>query len=188
MIQGLEKALGEVADLLDRLGRPYAVAGGLAVAAWGVPRATRDVDAYVALDAPSDRDAVRRGLEGLGYHVPAMEREIEEMGVFRSRSPDGVFLDLFNATGPLGEAILAGRRAVRLADRSIWYVAPEELAVLKAFSDRPRDHEDLAALMAVMADRLDLDRVRRWARRIDAELGAGEVMERLQRAQQAAGG
>ena len=182
MSLGVEAVLVEVTDLLARLDRPYAIAGGVAVAAWGVLRATRDVDIYLVLDDPEAQEEVRRGLEGLGYHVPAMREELERMGVCRSRSPGGVFLDLFNATGPLGDAVLARRRPILLGERRVSCIAPEELAVLKAFSDRPRDYEDLVALISVLGGLLDLNHVRDWARRLDEGIGTPEVTERLAKA------
>ena len=43
----LESALVEVASLLEEIGLPYMLIGGLAVALWGEPRATLDVDVSV---------------------------------------------------------------------------------------------------------------------------------------------
>ncbi|MGA2133897.1 MAG: hypothetical protein ABSH50_16505 [Bryobacteraceae bacterium] len=43
----LEGSLAEAADILDRLALAYMLIGGLAVAAWGEPRAILDVDLSV---------------------------------------------------------------------------------------------------------------------------------------------
>jgi hypothetical protein len=45
----LHDALNVVCDFLEAHGFPYALAGGMAVAVWGEPRATFDVDLVVAI-------------------------------------------------------------------------------------------------------------------------------------------
>jgi len=162
-------------------GLRYAVVGGLAVGAWGVPRATRDVDLYVELPAGA-RPRLQAELERRGFHVPAMDAELERFGVFRSRSRDGVSLDVFDAVGPLGEAVLAHCREIDLEGLRLAVVAPEELVVLKAFSDRGRDSEDLAGLLQVHGEALDLSYVEEWTRRLDESIGGNEVSERLRAA------
>jgi hypothetical protein len=111
-----------------------------------------------------------------------MDEELEEFGVFRSRSPQGVFVDIFSAAGPLGEAILDRRRRIELGGRSLWFIAPEDLAVLKAFSERPRDFEDLVSLSSVVGVELDIAYIRRWAKRLDESIGGDDVSERIERA------
>jgi len=159
-------------------GLRYAVVGGLAVGAWGVARATRDVDLYVELPAGA-RPRLREELERRGFHVPALDAELERFGVFRSRSRGGVFLDVFDAAGPLGEAVLANCREIEIEGRRLAIVAPEELVVLKAFSERARDSEDLAALLRLHQETLDMTYVEEWARRLDESIGGNDVSERL---------
>ena len=175
------RALWDAVAALEELGLGYAVVGGLAVGAWGVGRSTRDVDLYSDLP-PARRGDVQRALEARGFHVPAMEPELTRFGVFRSRSANGVFLDVFAAVGPLGEAILERRRRIDVGGRPLWLVAPDDLVILKAFSDRERDHEDVVSLAATLGDTLDLPYVRRWAKRLDESIGTSEVSERLERA------
>jgi len=43
-------AARELLDYLETLGRPACLIGGMVVARWGEPRATRDVDATVLAD------------------------------------------------------------------------------------------------------------------------------------------
>lgn len=175
------RALLSAVDVLDGLGLRYAVVGGLAVGAWGVNRSTRDADLYAELPE-ADRPALQRALEERGFHVPAMDEELERFGVFRSRSEGGVFVDIFSATGPLGEAILERRKSVEVAGKSLWFIAPEGLAILKAFSERPRDFEDLVSLSAVVGAKMDVAYVRRWARMLDDSIGGNDVSERVERA------
>ena len=177
----LGRALDEGVAALESLGLRYALVGGLAVGAWSVPRATRDVDLYAEM--PEDvRPSLARALQERGFEVPAMAQELERFGVFRSRSREGVFLDIFDSAGPLGEAIIERRRQTVLAGRTLWVIAPEDLALLKAFSDRPRDFDDLVVLLHRARSTLDMVYVEKWAKLLDESIGTSEVTERVDRA------
>lgn len=112
------QALLAAVDTLDGLGIRYAIEGDLAVGAWGVNRSTRDADLYAELPE-AERPALQRAMERRGFHVPAMDEELEQFGVFRSKSGGGVFVDIFSAAGPLGEAILDRRKSVEVAGRAL---------------------------------------------------------------------
>ena len=45
----LESALLEAVGILDRIGIPYMLIGGLAVSLWGEPRSTLDITVWHAL-------------------------------------------------------------------------------------------------------------------------------------------
>lgn len=157
----------------------YALVGGLAVSAWAMPRATRDADLWVELG--DSRPALRAALEKCGFDVPAMDAELSRFGVFRSKDKaTGVFVDIFDAVGPLGDAILEHRLKGRLGEADVWLARADELAVLKMYSDRRRDFDDLVALLTE-AD-IDADYLRSWASQLDASIGSDEVSERLNRA------
>ena len=177
----LHRALLAGIEALESVGLPYAVVGGLAVSAWATPRATQDVDLYAELPDAA-RPLLERALRERGFDVPAMAGELERFGVFRSRSHDHVFLDIFPAVGPLGEAIVRRRRKAKIAGRTLWVIAPEDLAILKAFSDRPRDFLDLVTLLNRTKAKLDLGYVEEWARTLDASIGTDEVSERVHKA------
>jgi len=186
MIAEVERALLEGIAALEALDLRYAIVGGLAVSVWAIPRATRDVDLYADLK-DSQRQNVQKELEDHGFEVPAMAAELEQYGVFRSRSRrDGVFLDIFSAVGPLGQAILDRRQRIMLEGRAIWLISPEDLVLLKAFSERERDFEDLVSLFRHAAAKLDMPYVARWAKELDEGIGSDEVSERIERARQQA--
>lgn len=177
----LHRALLAGIEALESVGLPYAVVGGLAVSAWATPRATQDVDLYADLPDAA-RPSLEHALRERGFDVPAMVEELERFGVFRSRSKDDVFLDIFPAIGPLGEAIVQRRRKATIAGHTLWVIAPEDLAVLKAFSDRPRDFLDLVTIMNRASTSLDLRYVEEWARALDESLGTDEVSTRVKKA------
>ena len=114
--------------------------------------------------------------------MKASECELQTFGVFRSRSSDGVFVDIFDAVGPLGEQLLNRRHQIKVFDTKLWVTAPEELFLLKAFSNRPRDFEDLVGLASVPKLKLDIGYIESWAGQLDQSIGSDEVTERVRRA------
>lgn len=186
MIPRVERALLEGISALDEVGLRYAIVGGLAIGVWALPRATRDVDLYAELPSTA-RDTLESALVRRGFDVPAMSAELQQFGVFRSRlKNEGVFLDVFDSVGPLGEAILNRRRKVVAQGRELWFASPEDMALLKAFSDRPRDMEDLVALMSLPAGSLDTPYVDYWVKLLDESIGGTDVSERLAEARRRA--
>ncbi len=186
MIAEVERALLDGIAALDALNVRYALVGGLAVSVWGMPRATRDVDLYADLEG-AQKQQIQTELEAHGFEVPAMTEELRQYGVFRSRSrEDGIFLDIFSAVGPLGQAILERRQRITLEGRPVWLISAEDLILLKAFSERERDYEDLVTLLRRGGSKLDMAYINRWARSLDESIGSNEVSERLERAGQQA--
>jgi predicted nucleotidyltransferase len=172
-----------VTAAFDGLGIRYALVGGIAVSAWGAVRATKDVDLYAELAPPPVRPRLRRELLERDFDVPAMEEELQRFGVFRSLfRTTNVFVDIFDAQNPLGEAILDRRQQVKVQGKIRWTAAVEDIAVLKAFADRARDHEDLTKLIAIGGNKLDMAYIETWARELDRSIGGDDVTERLKRA------
>src|SRR5688500_20194305 len=66
----VHQSLQKITKRLEDLGIPYAVVGGLAIAAHGFKRMTDDVDVLVD---PAGLKAVHEALEGLGYVPPFAE-------------------------------------------------------------------------------------------------------------------
>jgi predicted nucleotidyltransferase len=179
----LDVALSASTRAIDAVGLRYAIVGGLAVSAWALPRSTRDVDLYVEIPTPLHSD-LQEQLEAQGFHVPALAAELQQFGVFRSKHlTSGVFVDIFDAVGPLGESILERRRHLDVDSHELWVVSPEDLALLKAFSDRPRDFDDLVTLCKHLGSKLDYSYMKKWSRTLDESIGTSEVSERIQQAQ-----
>ena len=181
MDQSLESSLLAAVDTLESLNLAYAIVGGLAVSAWARPRSTRDVDLYADIRTEY-HGRLQHELEVRGFDVPALSEELREFGVFRSKhGASGIFLDIFSATGPLGESILERRRKLLLGSHELWLISPEDLVLLKAFSERQRDFEDLVVLFGT-GPSLDQGYINRWAQMLDQSIGTSEVRDRIEQA------
>ena len=70
-----ERALVDVTRVLERLDRPSAVIGGIAVIAWGFPRFTADIDVAIAAE-PHEAGEVLKRFESGGFE-PRTEGALE---------------------------------------------------------------------------------------------------------------
>jgi hypothetical protein len=153
----VERALREIVAVLETLGHPYALVGGLAVSARAEPRTTRDVD--VAIGVADDRAAeeVVHAFVERGYGVAATveHKSKKRLATVRLRRPSeasGVLVDLLFSSSGIEAEIVAGGSALevvpglRVPVASIGHlIATKVLA--RDDRERPQDWDDLRALI-----------------------------------------
>jgi predicted nucleotidyltransferase len=185
----VEAALRAAATQLDRLGRGWALVGGLAVSAHGEPRTTRDVDLVVAVRSDADAEALVFALSQAGFRVEATldQNAVGRLATVRLRPPTeerphGVVVDiLFASSGIEPEVVTAAERVEIVPGLTVPLATRAHLIALKVLSRdahrRPRDDEDLRNLLretkeselAEVRRALDLIAARGFARGKDLE-------------------
>ena len=150
-------------DRLDDARIAHAFGGALALASYGEPRATIDVDVNVFLDA-ARHEEVLAALSGLGVEgdVPADQvLRDEQCRLFWDVTP----IDLFYAYHDLHTAMQKAARRAPFRDTSVPILAPEHLLTCKVIFNRPKDWLDIEQILvgALDADRSEvvdwLDRI-----------------------------
>jgi hypothetical protein len=163
----LDEKVIALAEALDAARIPHAFGGALALAYYGTPRGTVDIDLNVFL--PADRASpVLQVLATLGVAPPseAQLREIAERGQTRLRW-EGTPLDLFFSYDALHESATKRKRSVPFGDGvTIAILSAEDLAIFKALFDRAKDWTDLGEMLFAQGSRFDADYALRWLRRI----------------------
>lgn len=138
------KTVEDLAALLARAGARYALIGGHAVNVLLEPRFTADVDVTIDAD-PAALARVADVLRAAGFRVERAH------GAAQPSGPDFVrFVDDEGTVCELQAAKTALQRAVvaRAVDHGGVRVAtPEDLIVLKAIANRPKDQVDLLGLV-----------------------------------------
>lgn len=170
----MPNTLAEVLSaLLDSAGPDGSVAliGAVARNAWAPPRATTDLDVAIAASA-GVIESVERALIGLGYervrsHRADPEDALADLVVFRAPRAGLRQVDLLVAKTAFESEVL--RRAVRIEIDGIRVpvATPEDLIVYKLIADRPRDRDDIAAILRTQnraAREIDWAYVEQWAR------------------------
>ena len=147
----LEEVKAVLAALVQE-GVEFVVIGSMAMAAQGFPRATQDLDLFVAPDI-RNLEALKRALKSLFDDPSIDEIEPEELAgrypAIEYVPPHGRYsLDLLTR---LGEAfswtdLEAGSEEVRLGELAIRVASPSMLYRMKKDTLRPQDRVDAARI------------------------------------------
>lgn len=143
-----EEGLARLVTFFQKRRIPHALIGGLAVAAWGTPRATEDIDllADVGPSAELDRD-----LRATGFEAEWRRGDADDPIplLLRLRSTARPEIDVVCATRGWEREMLARAIGVRLPDGTeAPVIAVEDLIVLKLIAGGPRDIADVADLLS----------------------------------------
>lgn len=144
---------------------------GLAVAAWGDPRVTRDVDLKVRLG----RDSAQYLLDLLDPDYVALQADplaaLQQLGFVFVLDGRKTRLDLLLAETSFDEAAIARGGEVELAPgRSVRLCTAEDLVIYKLVATRARDHDDARGVIRRQRDRLDDAYVLAWLREFEQAL------------------
>jgi hypothetical protein len=139
--------LRSVLMALDQAGIDYALVGGLAVAVWGAPRATKDIDLLIRSDALSH--AVGAVL-ACGFTLEALPFEFKDGTTLQrvskvDKDGDLMTVDFILVDRNL-ETTWASRTRLPFADRDVVVVSREALIAMKALAARPQDIADIQNL------------------------------------------
>ncbi len=154
------------------------VIGGIAVIAHGVRRLTTDIDAVVrgdAVEVPALLELLAR--HGIVSRIEEPLRFAEQNLVLLLRhQPSGVDLDVSLAWSGFENEALRARKQARFGRARAPMATPEALIVFKAIAARPKDLEDVEALLAIHPD-IDIARVRAHVRQLAELAGDQEIAQ-----------
>ena len=142
----LHDELMAVTQALDTDAIPYALVGGLAVAVWGAPRATKDIDLLVQ---PADVERAKTAIGRCGFTLPAEPMEFSDgMVVHRvSKVRDGALMtvDLLLVNENLRRHFET-REARFVEEARLWVIGRAGLIAMKISAGRPQDQADVIRL------------------------------------------
>lgn len=141
---------------------PHAFGGALALAYYGEPRTTIDIDINVFVPT-SHIDEIDHALTPLG--VACLDTDEARSALERDdhcRIWWGInAIDLFFSHGELHDAMRKNARQVPFGEDEIDILSPEHLVVCKAWFDRPKDWLDIEQVL-VATDPFEAEEVSRW--------------------------
>ena len=170
----------EVQGFMQKRHWPFCFIGGLALARWGEPRATQDVDVSLFTGFGGEEPYVRELLSHFTPRVRDAAEFARDNRVVLFLTSNGVPVDLALGAVPFEEEVVRRASAFEFAPGvSLVTCSAEDLIVLKAFAARERDWTDVEGIAARQRDRLDWDYVERQLRPLCAAKDAPDTLVRL---------
>ena len=151
----LEAAVGQAAAVFESLGIPYMLIGGLAVSAWGEPRATLDADFMVWTEPDDFERTVLRLCEGFQCLTRDPIEFVRSARVLPVRSAQGTRMDIVFGSLPWEREAIARAQPKELSGKNVTVASVEDLIVMKLFSEREKDADDARRLLIRFSGELD---------------------------------
>jgi Nucleotidyl transferase of unknown function (DUF2204) len=178
MEKSLEAPLRKALVFLEERGYPYAIIGGIALAQWGVVRATLDVDIKVVVP-DGDYTSIRSTLRS---EFPVVARkEIESNPFIVSVEIDGIITDFLLALPGYEENIIKRSTQRDLNDWKAWICSAEDLIIQKAVAGRGKDWLDIEALLIEQHGQLDKDYITGWLSQFSEALEDQSILSEYDR-------
>jgi hypothetical protein len=178
ILSSLLAALTDLVSWLDESNVPSMVIGGVAASVLGQPRLTQDVDALAILPeaewAGLAAAAARHGIEPRADNALDFARRSR---VLLMRHVDsGINIDL--TFGGLSFEEVAVRESVlhEIGGLRLRLPRVEDLLIMKAVARRPKDMQDIEALLAAHPE-ADIDFVRQWISEFAAAISVPDLLD-----------
>jgi hypothetical protein len=183
------QALAAAAAVLRRRGARWYLFGAQAVAIWGRPRMSADVDITAAI--PGADDGFVAAMDDAGFDL-----RVADWRAFLARTRVFPFLhratelplDLVLAGPGLEEEFLDRAIPVDLSGLEVPVISPEDLIVAKLLAGRPRDLDDVRSILGERHAVLDLERVRSLLGLLEQALSRSDLLPELERQVEEIGG
>lgn len=181
-MENLLHSLRALQQRLSDAGIPSIVIGGVAVAVWGEPRVTRDVDLKVLLE----RDDADRLLTTLASDytslLPDPRQALRQQAMVFVQDTLGTRLDVLLADTPYDVVAMQRGRDVEVQPGvSIRVCNPEDLVIYKLISTRLRDHEDAQGVVRRQGANLDDTYILDWLRQFEQALDDSTLVAEYKR-------
>jgi hypothetical protein len=181
-MRSLFLAAADLETFLIERGWRYSFIGGLALQRWGQPRLTNDIDVTILTDFGDETTYADALLERYTTRIPDGREFALKNRVLLLQSEDSVAIDV--ALGGIAFEEQVVSRATRyefLPGVSLLTCSAEDLIVLKAFADRPRDWGDVETIIARQQGRLDWNYVFGQLEPLCEVKGIPEVVDHVRR-------
>lgn len=179
----IQQILLDAIAVLKRKGIRYAVMGGMAARAWGLPRPTYDAD--IAIDVDSNRlQELLDALEVAGFDIPNEHRTgfldvvngFEKAKVNRFMDRHVWHTDLFVARGEFLTNALTRARRLTIGEMEVSVMAPEDIILMKLIAFRRKDQADIEEILGTCRG-IDSTYLRHWATRLDLSARLRDFLE-----------
>lgn len=153
-------AASEIQEFCKAEGWRFCLIGGLAVLRWGSPRTTGDVDVSLLTEWGDEEKYVDRILTRFKGRVRDPKESALSNRVLLIRSSNGMPIDVALAAIDFEREVIERASYFDYGDNcSLLTASAEDLIILKAFADRPKDWIDIEGIIVRNSKKLDHRRI-----------------------------
>lgn len=177
----------QLQEFCDQRGWKFCIIGGLAVARWGRPRVTQDIDLSLLTGFGDEAQFIDPLLSYFrGRRADAREFALLSR-VLLLEAENGVFIDIALAGLPFEERMIERATPFDYAPNvRLITASAEDLVVTKSFAARHRDWNDVEGILVKQGDKLDWDYIERELSVLCELKETPEILEQLQQMRESA--
>jgi hypothetical protein len=149
------KALASITGLLEKIGVPYMVFGGLANTIYGNPRQTFDIDIKFILKTDEDIPEFIKELRKEGKIVPNNPLSFMSETNVIPIDVHGVRVDLVRGELPFEKEAISRSRLMNFHGVNVRVCTPEDLIIQKVVSVRDKDWMDINYIIENLGSNID---------------------------------
>lgn len=162
----LEHVYKKVVTFLNKGEYSYLIIGGIAAGTLGEPRVTGDVDVDIMVsreDIPGFLDKAEKA--GFKVSKEKCVRAVEQTGTFQINY--GYFhIDFIISSTDLEMQAFKRKKTIKLYNIKAFFPTPEDLILFKIVPGRKQDLLDVERIIIRHKEKLDIDYLKTWARKL----------------------
>lgn len=149
-----EKTLAKLSKFLKEQSIPYMIIGGQAVLLYGEPRLTKDIDITLGIDV-GQAQKILNTMDKI-HLKPLPEKILEFINktfvLPTEETTEKIRIDFIFSTTDYEKAAIKRSVRIKIRDQYVNFAAIEDLIIHKIFSGRPKDIEDIKAVLLKNSD------------------------------------
>lgn len=155
--------LDALQHLIEQFENKGVIIGGIAASLLGKPRLTADLDAVILLDIDDLPKLIKlASKQGMSARISDAEAFARKNRVLLLRhDSSGIDIDISLGILPFESEMVERGQDIKLSNLHVRLPTPEDLIIMKAVAHRPKDLEDIKAVIAGHPD-LDKQRIQKW--------------------------
>lgn len=154
------------------------VIGGIAVALYGEPRLTQDVDVKVLLEREKASYLIELLKPKWNFLTPKPKETLQRLGFVFLKDTQGLRLDVLLAETPYDQEAIKRSKLIKINPKtSIKVCSPEDLILYKMISTRAKDREDVKGIYLKQKDLLDSQYILKSLKEFEQALDDSTLVE-----------
>jgi hypothetical protein len=167
-----EELIKKIGKILEELKIPYAITGGFAIAVWGKPRYTADIDIIIELLEKNIKPLAKKLLEiekNVYLDEDTMREALINKSEFNFIEPEsGIKVDFFvKENTPYNKLKIKRRIGKDIFGQEMFFVSPEDLILSKLLwakeSESQKQYADVEMVLENEKLKLDFKYLNTWA-------------------------